>query len=314
MKANVLARTLDLPREEWLRIRRQGIGGSDAGIVTGNSPWTTRLQLWKEKRGLLDELQQDNDAMKMGRILEPVVIDLFKERTGKSVHKVNAVLQSKEHPFLLGNLDGRIVGENAGFEAKTSASAEPWSDGGVPPAYLDQCQHLMALCGYDRFYLAVLVQGRTFHWMVVERNESHIRRLVEAEVAFWQLVELGIPPEPTPEEAVRQLEIDYPQPRLGLTVELERSAAERLLEVKRTLTDLEAEEERLRAELLEDMRDAEVGVFKGDSGSLKVIWRVTDGRAAFDSDRFRKEHGDLWQAYLKQTEPRRSPRFYVNAA
>ena len=55
MKANILATTLAMPREEWKEIRRQGLGGSDAGIVMGHSPWSSRLNLWKEKRGLLEE-------------------------------------------------------------------------------------------------------------------------------------------------------------------------------------------------------------------------------------------------------------------
>lgn len=37
--------------EEWLAWRRKGLGGSDAGVVMGVSPWRTRYELWLEKTG-----------------------------------------------------------------------------------------------------------------------------------------------------------------------------------------------------------------------------------------------------------------------
>ena len=38
-------------REEWLKARTQGIGGSDAGCIVGANPWKSARQLWKEKTG-----------------------------------------------------------------------------------------------------------------------------------------------------------------------------------------------------------------------------------------------------------------------
>jgi putative phage-type endonuclease len=314
MKANRIIGTKGLSRFAWLEERRKGIGGSDAAIVTGNSPWNTRLNLWREKVGLIDEKQPDNLAMKMGRILEPTVIELFKETTGKSVQRVRAVLQSRENPFLIGNLDARVRNENALLEVKTSASQDPWIDGGIPPAYFDQCQHLMALGHFDRAYLAVLVQGRSFYWMAVERDEHYISWLIEEERKFWALVTSRTPPEPTPEEALRQLQLDYPASKSGLAINLDGVNAERLLVVKRTLEGLEAEEERLRVELLQEMQDAELGLYKGTEGIVKVTWRVADGRVSFDSDRFKKEHPELWPQYQRQGESKRMPRFYINSA
>lgn len=38
-------------REEWLKERTQGIGGSDAGCIVGANPWKSARQLWREKTG-----------------------------------------------------------------------------------------------------------------------------------------------------------------------------------------------------------------------------------------------------------------------
>jgi putative phage-type endonuclease len=314
MKANIVATTLTLPREEWLQIRRQGIGGSDAGIILGHSPWSTRLNLWKEKKGLLDETPEESEAMVFGRALENVIITEFQNRTGKRVFHVNAVLASRENPFMIANLDGRIVGEPAGFECKTSYSADYWEDGNIPPLYYDQVQHYCHVCGYEAFYVAVLIQGRRLIWTKVERDQAYIDHLITEEAAFWQLVEIGIPPVPTPEEALRQLQLDFPEPKSGLAINLDSDKAERLLAVKRSLESLEAEEEHLRVELLQEMQDAELGLYKGQAGTVKVIWKLADGRVSFDTDRFKKEHPDLWPQYQRQGEAKRAPRFYLNSA
>ena len=41
--------TKDLTRLEWLELRREGIGGSDASVVMGENPYRSILQLWKRK-------------------------------------------------------------------------------------------------------------------------------------------------------------------------------------------------------------------------------------------------------------------------
>ena len=39
--------TKDLTRLEWLELRREGIGGSDASVVMGENPYRSILQLWE---------------------------------------------------------------------------------------------------------------------------------------------------------------------------------------------------------------------------------------------------------------------------
>ena len=50
-----LVKTHDLSREDWLTVRRRGIGSSDAAAAVGLSPHKSQLQLWMEKTGR-DEL------------------------------------------------------------------------------------------------------------------------------------------------------------------------------------------------------------------------------------------------------------------
>ena len=108
-------------RENWKKDRLKGIGGSDAAIALGMSPWKSQYTLWCEKTGRINN-DADNEAMRLGRDLEDYVAKRFSEETGKKVRKSTFSFQSKEHPFMLANVDRLIVGENAGLECKTTSA------------------------------------------------------------------------------------------------------------------------------------------------------------------------------------------------
>ena len=46
-----LISTKELPREDWLEVRKQGIGSSDAAAAVGLNPYKSQLELWLEKTG-----------------------------------------------------------------------------------------------------------------------------------------------------------------------------------------------------------------------------------------------------------------------
>ena len=49
----ILIKTTDITREEWLKYRRTGLGGSDAAVVCGLSPYKSKIELWADKTGRL---------------------------------------------------------------------------------------------------------------------------------------------------------------------------------------------------------------------------------------------------------------------
>ena len=116
-----LVSTLGLSRSDWLKWRRKGIGGSDAGAILGMNSWSTPYRIWAEKLGMLPE-QEDNEAMRQGRDLEEYVAQRFAEKTGKKIRRRNAMFMHDDYPWMLANIDRDIVGENAGLECKTSSS------------------------------------------------------------------------------------------------------------------------------------------------------------------------------------------------
>ena len=115
-----LVSTSNLSHEEWLRYRKLGIGGSDAGAICGLNPYKTAMQIYFDKTSDTIEYT-DNEAMRQGRDLENYVAQRFMEATGKKVRKANAIFCHEEYPFLLANVDRMLTGENVGLECKTAS-------------------------------------------------------------------------------------------------------------------------------------------------------------------------------------------------
>ena len=55
-----LVSTKTMSREEWLRVRKQGIGASDAAAAVGLNPYQSPLELWMVKTGRDANLPKDD--------------------------------------------------------------------------------------------------------------------------------------------------------------------------------------------------------------------------------------------------------------
>ena len=136
--------------EQWLNLRKTGIGGSDAGAVCGLNPYSSAMKVFQDK--ISDTVEEaDNEAMRIGHDLEDYVAKRFTEATGLKVRKSNFMYRSKEHPYMLADVDRLIVGEDAGLECKTASaySADKWANGNIPLHYVMQFYHYMAVTGKE---------------------------------------------------------------------------------------------------------------------------------------------------------------------
>ena len=185
-----------ITREQWLEYRRSGIGGSDAATIVGLNPFSSPYYLFCDKMGALPE-KEDTEAMRQGRDLEQYVAERWMERTGKRVKRNNTMWRSTVWPWMLADIDREVVGENAGLECKTTSlyNKHDFAGGEIPLTYYVQCQHYMAVMGFERMYLAVLVLNRGFYDFVIERDEKEIDTLAAAEGEFWRMVEDETPPD-----------------------------------------------------------------------------------------------------------------------
>ena len=97
--AKRLANTKQLNYQQWLEVRKQGIGSSDAATACGLNPYMSMLELWMIKTGRMQQNIEDESAgyapLYWGKQLEPLVAEYYSMHTNNKVRRVNAVLQ---HP------------------------------------------------------------------------------------------------------------------------------------------------------------------------------------------------------------------------
>lgn len=302
MKKLVCTRNLD--KAEWLKYRKLGIGGSDAGAICGLNPYRTAMQVFQDK--ISDDIEElDNEAMRQGRELEDYVARRFMEATGKKVRKANYMFCSEEHPFMLADVDRMLCGGRIGLECKTASPylADKWEDGKIPLSYQIQCFHYMAVCNADAWYIAVLIYGREFKYYRLERDEEMIADLIQIEKNFWEnYVQKHIMPEPDGSKAADSVIAEYFKnsveetvPLVGFDERLKRR--EELLGV---IERMEAEKRQIEQEVKMFLGSSE----RAEGEGYRVSWKsICTNR--IDAERLKTEKPEIYREYLKSTDSRR---------
>ena len=142
-----LVSTKDINRQQWLEVRKQGLGSSDAAAAVGLNPYQSQLELWLIKTGRDADLPKpdatdESSPMYWGNILEPIVAAHYTKHSGHKVRRINAVLQhpDKDKSWMLANLDYAVVGADDVqiLECKTAGEfgSRLWREG--VPEYV-QC-------------------------------------------------------------------------------------------------------------------------------------------------------------------------------
>lgn len=279
--------------EEWLAIRHKHIGGSDAGAVIGMNPYKSAYTLWAEKTDQIPEFE-GNLTTKVGAYLEDLVGKLFEEETGKKVHRVNATMVNSDYPFACANVDRVVQGEKAFLEIKTTTSIptiRQLKGTEFPDMYYAQVVHYLAVTGFEKAYLAVLINCRELKVYELLRDEDEINALMEAEKHFWTLVETKTPPAVDGSDSTSEsIATIYPNSNgekmdlFGVSDVLEEYAR---LKVK--IDDLTTQMDEKKNSIKEYMQEFESGEF----GRFKVSYKTRAGRKSFDDKRFAKEHKDI---------------------
>ena len=303
---NIIASTENLPYEEWLELRKMGIGGSDASVVCGINRYKTPIELWMEKTDNAPPQEAEESAY-WGTQLESLVREEFTKRTGIEVKLVKELLQSEEHPFMLANLDGICHDPNYGdciFEAKTASAfkAGEWENT-IPDEYMLQIQHYMAVTGCKAAYIAVLIGGNTFRWRLVERDDELISMLIELEGRFWEHVKNNTPPPVDGSEACAKYLAEKYSDSTTNSVELPPEAEKLIKEYNTACEKLSAvtEEKQLAENKLKQLLGAnEVGTVKGNIVSWKSV-----SQERLDTKTLKSEHPTLYKKYVNTTSYRR---------
>jgi len=292
-------------REEFLRERLEGLGGSDIGAIFGLSPFKSPLDVWLEKTGQVEQ-SESSLQMRFGTMAEQFVADEYSGFTGLKVQKYNPMLRHPDAP-LIGHVDRLVVppGEKVAshqgkirtdrlLECKTAsafASNSPdWGEAGtdlVPPAYLMQCAAYMALTGCNHADIAVLFGNSDFRVYRLQRDLSLEADIIAEASAWWRrhVIE-GVAPDPRTADEARRLwpkHIASKQVFVGVEV---AEAIGRLDEVRRVKKSAADEEKAILDEILPVFGDAEEIVC---DGTVLASWKANRDSVLTDWEKIARE-------------------------
>jgi len=297
--------TANMSRRQWLEQRRKTIGGSDAAAVMGVSSYKSPYALWAEKSGRMTPGDiSGKEAVREGNDLEDYVAQRWMEATGKKLVRARCFYYNSDYPFAHANVDRMVVGERAGFEAKTTSDygiLQQCREGRYPEAWRLQMLHYMMVTGREKWYLGVLCLGKGFFSFELQRDEAAIAALAQAEQRFWQHVTDGTPPKVDGSESTLEALLQILGNSCGVMIDL--------TDVGHHVTDyvnlgedikaLTAKQNEHRARIMEFMGEAEKGTYADVTVSFK-----TQNRATFDRKAFEAVNGTIDSAFFKQSTSR----------
>lgn len=321
--AKRLANTKQMNYQQWLEVRKQGIGSSDAATACGLNPYMSMLELWMIKTGRMQQNIEDESAgyapLYWGKQLEPLVAEYYSMHTNNKVRCVNAVLQhpDEDKHFMLANLDYAVVGseEVQILECKTVGEygSKLWRDG-VPLYVLCQVQHQLAVTGKQAAHICALICGHETKIYKVTSNEMVIKYLINAERYFWECVEKDVPPDvDASESAAKALQLLYPVHVPLSTTDLSKDVTanqdfEQLLKQRHLIEQHQTNFDLLKHQIQAKMQDSERATFKTGS----VTWKKSKDSTSLDSKALLQQHPEFLQQFPQNKQGTRRFQIYAD--
>lgn len=280
--------------KEWHEERKKGIGGSDAAAVLGMDPYRSPLEVYYEKTGELPP-KNDNKHTRRGKLLEPVIAELFAEETGLKLRRQRF---QKVHPqidYLRANLDRMILSiDDRGpgvleIKAPDIRQTDKWLETCPDNVYL-QVQHALLVTGWQWGYACAWLGSWEFKNYEIARNDAVIQAMLDKYADFWMCVLHRIPPEGRiSEEVLARL---YPKSTPGREITIEDPVGDALRRYY-VANDAVKQFEKAKKEAAEEIKlamgDAEAGVYIGEEHNYAVTWKNQKPYYMWDTDALSKD-------------------------
>lgn len=292
-----------------LEQRRTRLGSSDMAAIMGLDPFRNAYDVYLEKTGKLDSDAKESDAMRLGTLLEPSVLQYAEEELGKLTR--NQYRSAKDVDFPMGaNIDGILVASGEPVEAKTSGLQrgfpfEEWGESlsdQVPDRVIIQATfHLICLAEIKEVcHIPALLGGRGFDRFVVPRDEEVIDVIKTMGHDFWHKNVLADVP---PENLTPSLSVVKRLRREPSKVVQFDSDGLTLISAWQTMCDqrkaAEKNEKEYLAAILTKLGDAEAA--QCATGTFTYL---EQSRSAFDTKTLKEESPSVYEKYCGETKYR----------
>jgi len=294
-------------KQEWLRERKNYLGGTDLAAIAGLNPYRTALDVYLDKTS--DDISEEtNAAMRWGTLLEDVVAKAYSEDTGYDLEIEPNTIYHPEYKFLGANIDRWADNKRRILECKTASflKAKEWGDLGtdqIPESYLIQNATYSAVCNVPVVDTAVLIGGQDFRIYTYERNRELEHKLIKIACNFWHNhIEKRIPPKCVSTRDTFNL---FPQSNHHEIV-AESNIMEKWEQLKAAKEEevrIQSTIEKLKTDIQEFMKDYDVLI--DSQGNVIATWKNTAPKSFFDVKKFKDEAKELYLKYISYAKQSR---------
>jgi len=195
--------------ERQIATRRQYVGASEVPAICGVSPFRSAWDVWAEKVVLVDP-QPPNEAMMLGLILEPALLDWAHREIAPLRRNVQRVVRLSKSCRLRATLDGvfQVDGHIEPVEVKIGTAYSPrsqeWGEPQTDEVPLDvryQVQAQLMACQAPIGHVLALLPGPRLAHFCLHADRDLQEQIKEQVLAFWDCVKKREPPSdsaPTP--------------------------------------------------------------------------------------------------------------------
>lgn len=317
---------IEVPKAEadWQDARVSYIGGSDTGAILGLNPYNSAMFVYKQKvYNKRDPEIAKKPAVIKGKELEDWILEnkvkpYFKDY---AFVKPTHIFKNNNYSWFRSNLDGvgipkgpngekplyNPLNETIGIEIKfvTVNGEHSWDVdpkyGNIPAYYYSQVQQYMLVTGIKVFYVCALFDSDwTFKVYEIPYDHEFVHgKLIPMTQKFWEEnVLLKIPPTINPKVDTEEL-LDAMKDNPTPFEDIEYTAiAQNYEELSKTIKQAEKERDELKNKLIQGHLEGKRVI--GDSDVSVNVTSIT--RLAFDVDKFRQEHPDMYGNYSTPQE------------
>lgn len=244
-------------RDNWLRSRRSGVGGSDVAAIVGLDKYSSALAVYVDKTTDGPPSEEQSEKAEWGQLFEPSIVRTYGRRTQRRVVHGGKLLRSKAAAHRLITLDGvQFTKPPAGvkgpgvIEVKTTEFGHRYRDD-LPPEVYVQVQWELLVTGAEWATCVWLpFPERRLQWRDVVASPGVQDWLAEKVDEFWGRVLRRAPPDPDGSESSQ----------LALRALFPNETLETIRIPGRTAVELAEEYERVRASIA--LLEARQGLIK----------------------------------------------------
>lgn len=294
-------------REQWLKERQKGLGGTDMARVLGVSRYHAdaeegRDSLWGEKLGYVAPIEETG-RMVRGRELESLIIEMYRQESGRLVKPGPGLKRHPTYDWMIANADA-IQQESEGgkfgiLEIKSfdNFAFEDFQLYGPHEGFIVQIQQYMAvhdltwgtIVGHDCVNWALT-------WYDIKRDDWIIDLMYREGAKFWDYVKN----KERPPSLTANVIIEGVKPKIATMYSNDwREAAVQYLEAKDIAMAAANILEEAKTSLIKAMGNENAA--EGDG--LRVYYKLEEGRSYFDKIGFQADNPDIDLDKYKKLKP-----------